>query len=213
MAMLRLANAPADALVRNALWQSGADPMTIAALCKRTPLNWERWYVPDATPAPAGAAGLAAVLRRDLTAWLVDDVLLKVDKMSMAASLEARAPFLDHPLVEFVCGLPLETRYAGRGKRWLKEAFMDVLPHATLARKKQPFKPPVAEWMRGQLGLQLEAAIGRTSSFTSRFLDRGVARALLESHRRGEDHALLLWSLLIHETWWRRFFEPRAAAG
>lgn len=208
MALRRLAGAPADALVRNALWQSGADPGTIAALCRRTPLNWERWYVPASTPAPTGARGLAAVLRRDLTAWLVDDVLLKVDKMSMAASLEARAPFLDHELVEFVCRLPLEVRYAARGKRWLRDGFRGSLPAGTVARRKQPFKPPVADWLRGGLGLELEAAMGRPSSFTSRYLDRTAARGLLEAHRRGADHALLLWSLLVHETWWRRFFEP-----
>ena len=209
-AIARLADAPPDALVRNALWQSGADPMTIASLTKRKPLNWEKWYVPENVPAPAGPAGLAAVLRRDLRAWLVDDVLLKVDKMSMAASLEARAPFLDHELVEFVCRLPLEARFEARGKRWLKEAFKDALPPATLARRKQPFKPPVAGWLRGQLGLELEATIGKPSSFTQRYLDRAVVKDLLEAHRRGADHALLLWSVLVHETWWRRFFEPPA---
>lgn len=211
-AMRRLGSAPHDALVRNALWQSGADPRTVASLCRQSPLNWERWYVPSGETAPPGAKGLAAVLRRDLTAWLVDDVLLKVDKMSMAASLEARAPFLDHELVEFVCRIPLETRFAARNKRWLKEAFADAIPAATIARAKHPFKPPVAQWMRGQLGLELEATIGRPSSFTARYLDKSVARGLLESHRRGADHALLLWSLLVHETWWRRFFEPAARA-
>jgi asparagine synthase (glutamine-hydrolysing) len=209
-ALSRLADAPPDALVRNALWQSGAAPETIAALCKLPALDWERWYVPSAASASVGRRGLGDVLRRDLTAWLVDDVLLKVDKMSMAASLEARAPFLDHELVEFVCRLPLEARFAARNKTWLRDAFKDALPAATLARRKRPFKPPVADWMRGQLGLELEAAIVKPSSFTSRYLDRGVARGLLEQHRRGADHALLLWSLLVHETWWRRFFEPSA---
>jgi asparagine synthase (glutamine-hydrolysing) len=208
MALRRLAGAPADALVRNALWQSGAEPSTVAALCRVSPLNWERWYVPSSPPSPAGAAGLAAVLRRDLTSWLVDDVLLKADKMSMAASVEARAPFLDHQLVEFVCRLPLQARYGARGKYWLREAFRDSLPGATLARRKQAFRPPVAEWLRGTLGLELEATIGRPSSFTARYLDRDTARGLLDAHRRGADHALLLWSLLVHETWWRRFFEP-----
>lgn len=212
MALERLARAPDDVLVRNALWQSGADPRTIASLCRQSGINWERWYVPTATRAPGSATGLDAVLRRDLTAWLVDDILLKVDKMSMAASLEARAPFLDHELVEFVCRLPLEARFDARGKQWLKEAYGNVLPAATLARKKHPFRPPVAEWLRGKLGLTLEATIGRPASFTSRYLDRATARRLLEEHRRGEDHSLLLWSLLVHETWWSRFFSPEAAA-
>jgi asparagine synthase (glutamine-hydrolysing) len=212
LAASRLADAPADALVRNALWMSGAEPGLIAALCRRSPLNWERWYAPDAALAPAGAASLGAVLRRDLTAWLVDDILLKVDKMSMAASLEARAPFLDHELVEFVCRLPLEVRFAARGKQWLRDGFRDALPPDTAARAKQPFRPPIADWFRGKLGLELEAAIGRPSSFTSRYLHRDTARRTLEAHRRGADHALLLWTLLVHETWWTRFFSSEAVA-
>jgi asparagine synthase (glutamine-hydrolysing) len=198
--------------VRNALWQSGADPRTIAALCRQSAINWERWFVPSGVSAPQGPDGLAAVLRRDLTAWLVDDILLKLDKMSMAASLEARAPFLDHELVEFICRLPLEARYAARGKQWLRGAYRGELPPEALARRKHPFRPPVAEWFRGQLGMTLEATIGRAGSFTSRYLDRDTARGLLDAHRRGADHALLLWSLLVHETWWQRFFSPRADA-
>jgi len=168
--------------------------------------------VPEGGAAPPGRAALGAVLRRDLTAWLVDDILLKLDKMSMAVSLEARAPFLDHELVEFVCRLPLETRWAGRGKRWLRQAFAADLPPATAARAKHPFRPPVARWMRGRLGLELEATMGRPGSFTARYLDRSLARRLLEQHRRGADHALLLWSLLVHETWWERFFTTPATS-
>ncbi len=210
-ALRRLADAPRDALVRNALWQSGADPLTIAALCRRSPAGWERWFVPESPIAP-GAATLADVLRRDLVAWMVDDVLLKVDKMSMAASLEARAPFLDHELVEFVCRLPLEARFAARNKRWLREAYRGALPGETLARRKQPFKPPVAAWLRGDLGLRLETTIARPSSFTTRYLDAATAKRLLDEHRRGADHALLLWSLLVHETWWNRFFQGEGRA-
>ncbi len=213
MALRRLADAPADALVRNALWMSGTTPTVMAALTRQPPLNWERWYVPDAPLEPVrGPAALGAVLRRDLSAWLVDDILLKLDKMSMAASLEARAPFLDHRLVEFVCRLPLERRFAARGKRWVRQAFRADLPPATAARSKHPFRPPVAAWLRGRLGLELEATILRPSSFTSRYLDRHVARDLIEQHRRGADHALLLWSLLVHEAWWRRFFGAAGSA-
>lgn len=206
LALSRLAGAPADALVRNALWMSGAAPETIAALCRRPALGWERWFVPESLAATA--ATLEDVLRRDLTTWLVDDVLLKADKMSMAASLESRAPFLDHELVEFVAGLPLELRFANRNKRWLRRAFAPDLPAATVRRAKHPFRPPVAAWFRGALGLELEATLARPSSFTARYLEREVVRTLLREHRAGADHALLLWSLLVHETWWKRFFAP-----
>jgi asparagine synthase (glutamine-hydrolysing) len=206
LALARLAHAPADALVRNALWMSGAAPATVAALCRRPAVGWERWFVPEA--GAATTATLEDVLRRDLTAWLVDDVLLKADKMSMAASLESRAPFLDHELVELVAGLPLELRFANRNKRWLRRAFAPDLPAATVRRAKHPFRPPVAAWFRGALGLELEATVSRPSSFTARYLERDVVRTLLREHRAGADHALLLWSLLVHETWWERFFTP-----
>jgi len=213
MAAARLATAPDDALVRNALWQSGADPRTIAELTRRPAINWQTWFVAPERRAAVPTTGLDAVLRRDLTAWLVDDILLKLDKMSMAASLEARAPFLDHELVEFVCRLPVEARFAARDKRWLRDGFRNALPEATHERKKQRCRPPVAEWLRGPLWLALEAAIARPRGFTASFLERGTAKRLLEEHRRGADHALLLWSLLVHETWWKRFFghEVRAA--
>ena len=221
MALRRLADAPADELLRNALWMSGASPTTIGALCRRPPHEWARWYVPelpaDTAPsdtAPSGRQPLDAVLRRDLTAWLVDDILLKLDKMSMASSLEARAPFLDHDLVEFVCRLPLGLRFANRGKRWLRAGFAADLPAPTVRRAKHPFRPPVAAWLRGGLGLRLQALLEDPSGFTARYLDRATARGLLEAHRTGAaDHSLLLWSLLVHETWWRRFFVmPGAAA-
>jgi asparagine synthase (glutamine-hydrolysing) len=212
MALRRLAQAPSDPILRNALWMSGADPATVASLCRRPALEWRRWYVDDDPPAAPDLAGLGAVVRRDLTTWLVDDILLKLDKMSMAASLEARAPFLDHELVEFICRLPMEARFAARGKRWLKDAFRADLPASTLARAKHPFRPPVATWLRGRLGQTLEAAIADPRGFTTSFLDPSFARALLDQHRRGTDHALLLWSLLVHETWWRRFFLDRAEA-
>ena len=206
LALSRLGGAPADVLLRNALWMSGAAPATVAALCRRPAVGWERWFVPES--GAAAAATLEDVLRRDLTAWLVDDVLLKADKMSMAASLESRAPFLDHELVEFVAGLPLELRFANRNKRWLRRGFAPDLPAATVRRAKHPFRPPVAAWFRGGLGLELEATLARPSSFGARYLDREVARTLLREHRAGADHALLLWSLLVHETWWKRFFAP-----
>ena len=212
LALDRLAGAPEDVLVRNALWQSGADPRTIAALTRRPAINWQQWYVAEERRASPKASGLGAVLRRDLTAWLVDDILIKLDRMSMAASLEARAPFLDHELVEFICRLPVEARFAARGKQWLRAAYREALPVATLERRKHPFKPPVAEWLRGQLGLTLQAAMVRPGSFTASYLDRATAQGLLDEHRRGADHALLLWSLLVHEMWWRRFFGGGVAA-
>jgi asparagine synthase (glutamine-hydrolysing) len=200
-----------DARVRSALWMSGAEPATIAALCRRPLAGWERWYVADADLPRR--ADLADVLVRDMRAWLVNDILLKLDKMSMAVSLEARAPFLDPLLVEYVLALPLSVRYANRGKRWLRSAFAADLPRGILRRRKHPFRPPVAQWMRGALGQQLDRLLQDRTGFTATFLAAPVARQLLDQHRHGAaDHSLLLWSLLTHEVWFRRFFTRSAAA-
>jgi asparagine synthase (glutamine-hydrolysing) len=210
-ACARLADAPADPLLRSAVWMSGTSPRTVAALCRLPLEGWESWYLgePDGRPSDSGHT-LAAVLEHDLQAWLADDVLLKLDRMSMAASLEARAPFLDRDLVEFVCHLPTDLRFSHRGKAWLRQAFAADLPRASARRPKHPFRPPVAAWMRGRLGIALRDRMSRPGSFTREHLDPGVARNLLLEHQGGADHSLLLWSLLVHEAWWDRFFRHGA---
>ena len=206
-AVARLATAERDVLVRNALWMSGTDPTTLAALTRRPADGWREWFVASNTDAaPTSESGLADVLRRDLSEWLVNDVLLKVDKMSMAASVEARTPFLDHELVEFVARLPVAARVAASGKRWLREAYQGSLPEATLRRAKHALRVPLAEWFRGDLGDGLTAAHTKRGSFTERYLDRPTVTRLLAEHRAGADHSLLLWSVLVHEAWWERFF-------
>src|SRR5205823_6080430 len=93
---------------------------------------------------------LHALLSLDMHTWLVDDVLAKVDKMSMAASVEARVPFLDHALVECTAALPANIKVEGRtGKRLLRDAMKSLLPRRTQARRKQGFIVPTDAWMRG----------------------------------------------------------------
>src|SRR5207248_4267337 len=94
---------------------------------------------------------LGSLLHLDLTTYLTDDVLAKVDRMSMAHGLEVRAPFLDHEVVEFAARLPFEYKLRGAtSKAVLKRAARDLLPASTLARGKQGFGVPIARWFGGR---------------------------------------------------------------
>jgi asparagine synthase (glutamine-hydrolysing) len=149
----------------------------------------------------AGFVGLQGQLYADVTGYLADDILVKLDRMSMAVSLEARVPFLDHEVVEYAMGIPAEWKLRGAATKWiLKRAFRDLLPPAILRRGKEGFSMPMKNWLRGPLRPLLHALLG-----TGRVRDRGwfqppeVAR-LVDEHLRGrENHAHRLWCLMALE--------------
>mgnify|MGYP001213380148 CR=1 FL=1 len=148
--------------------------------------------------APA-RSGLDRAQYADLRFWLPGDILTKVDRTSMAVSLEAREPLLDHRLIEFAASLPERMRVRGRtGKYLLKKAMRRYLPSDVLYRPKQGFVTPIAEWFRGPLareaqGIATSAALARTGWF-----DTARLAGLAEAHRAGRaDHSRLLWQLLM----------------
>ncbi|HEY7806431.1 MAG TPA: XrtA/PEP-CTERM system amidotransferase [Croceibacterium sp.] len=148
--------------------------------------------------APA-RSGLDRAQYADLTFWLPGDILTKVDRTSMAASLEAREPLLDHRLVEFAATLPENLRVHGRqGKYLLKKAMRRYLPENILYRPKQGFVTPIAEWLRGPLAsearaIATSAALARTGWFKS-----AAVSAAAEAHISGRsDHSRLLWQMLM----------------
>ena len=148
--------------------------------------------------APA-RSGLDRAQYADLAFWLPGDILTKVDRTSMAASLEAREPLLDHRLVEFAATLPEGLRVHGmQGKYLLKKAMRRYLPEKILYRPKQGFVTPIAEWLRGPLAsearaIATSAALARTGWFRPSFVS-----AAAEAHIAGKsDHSRLLWQLLM----------------
>jgi asparagine synthase (glutamine-hydrolysing) len=148
--------------------------------------------------APA-RSGLDRAQYADLRFWLPGDILTKVDRTSMAVSLEAREPLLDHRLIEFAATLPERMRVrGGQGKWLLKKAMRRYLPDDILYRPKQGFVTPIAEWLRGPLAgatqaIATSAAVARTGWFATAHLAR-----LAEAHRTGRaDHSRLLWQLLM----------------
>jgi asparagine synthase (glutamine-hydrolysing) len=148
--------------------------------------------------APA-RSGLDRAQYADLKFWLPGDILTKVDRTSMAVSLEAREPLLDHRLIEFAASLPEGLRLRrGQGKWLLKKTMRRYLPDDILFRQKQGFVTPIAQWFRGPLagaarGIGSSAALARTGWFDGRRLAN-----IAEAHIAGRsDHSRLLWQLLM----------------
>ena len=143
------------------------------------------------------------MMRLDAGHYLAEGVLVKVDRASMAASLETRAPFLDHTLVEFLCSLPLSLKLrGGTGKAVLKEAMRDDLPASILARPKKGFGMPVAQWLQqGLRPLVRETLAPDRLRRQGLFSPSDVARLLVEHESGQADHRKLLWTLLMFELW------------
>ena len=159
------------------------------------------------------------MMRFDIDTYLPEDILTKVDRMSMAHSIESRVPLLDHEVVSFAASLPSDMKIQnGERKRILKAAARSVLPADVLTRRKQGFGVPIGVWFRGRLRdfvadtLQSQRARER-GYFQARFVDR-VVREHLAGRR---DHTLRLWQLLMFELWHRTYLdgsgEPRNARG
>jgi len=145
----------------------------------------------------------------DVKTYLVDDILMKVDKMSMAVSLEARDPLLDHKLLEFAATVPSSLKLAhGRTKYLLRRLLARRIPQSIVDRPKQGFEAPIGEWLRGPLAPMVDDLL-----IDGRLADRGVfddraVRRVWQEHRTGAaDHRHRLWSLVMLELWFRQFVD------
>jgi asparagine synthase (glutamine-hydrolysing) len=151
---------------------------------------------------------LAAVQHNDLHGYLPLDILTKVDRMTMAHSLEARPPLLDHRLVEFAATVPARFRlHDGTTKYLFKQAMRGILPDQIIDRPKHGFAVPLARWFRGDL-----ATFARDLLLSSTCRQRGVfnesyVKRLFSLNARGRDLDLQLWTMLSFELWCRRFLD------
>ena len=150
--------------------------------------------------APA-SSGLDRAQYADLKFWLPGDILTKVDRTSMAVSLEAREPLLDHHLVELAARLPETRRVSGgQGKLALKQAMEGTLPRQILYRPKQGFVLPIAQWFRSELKEAARAAARSERLLDTGWFDAAALSQLAEDHIAGRrDHARELWQLLMLE--------------
>jgi asparagine synthase (glutamine-hydrolysing) len=182
-----------DALQRHLL-----NPEIIAAHPAEAVFDEARLY-----DQPNGHNVVEQMMQLDATHYLPECVLCKVDRASMAASLETRAPFLDHTFVEFLARLPLRLKLRRwTGKYVLKQAMRDRLPRAVLERPKKGFGMPVAKWVKDELRPLVRdtfapARLQRQGLFNSAFVQQ-----LLDEHESGRaDHRKLIWTLLMFELW------------
>ena len=153
-----------------------------------------------------------AVLRGDTLLYLPEDLLAKVDIASMANSLEARSPLLDHRLVEFCAALPSSYKLRGRTSKWLLRRLMrDRLPPDILTRPKMGFGVPVGEWLRGELRPLLEDTLLSSRALQPRLLPpaRPCARWSTTTSTRRADRTSHIWALLMLELWFREFVDAQ----
>lgn len=149
----------------------------------------------------------------DIATYLPGDLLLKIDRTSMAHGLEVRCPFLDRELMEFAARLPGDLKFpGGRLKGLLREAMRPLLPGQLIDRPKKGFSVPLAKWFRGELrGLPEAVLLGEPARSRGLFRQEGV-RKLIEQHRTGTfNHAHRLWTLIAFELWARTYLDPAGA--
>jgi asparagine synthase (glutamine-hydrolysing) len=149
----------------------------------------------------------------DLNYYMAEDILTKVDRASMAVSLETRAPFLDPRIGEFAAALPLGFKLRGStGKYILKRALADLLPHEILHRSKKGFGIPIAEWLKGRLNPMMHDLLAperlrRQGLFEPTFVGR-----MIDEHERGvASHHKQLWTVLVFQLWYDNFLAPAGA--
>lgn len=157
----------------------------------------------------AGVNALDRAVAIDLQSYLPDDILVKLDRMAMANSLEGRSPFLEPTLASFALRLPQDLRVrGGRGKHLLRETAQRWLPPRAISKPKQGFAIPINDWFRGPLRQMASDTFASQAFMTRGFTDPQVARKLLSEHIAGKrDHSEPLWQVLCLELWAQRFLQ------
>ncbi|HSJ13579.1 MAG TPA: asparagine synthase C-terminal domain-containing protein, partial [Longimicrobiales bacterium] len=152
----------------------------------------------------AGRDPIGQLMHVDLLSYLPGDILTKVDRMSMAASIEARVPLLDHHLVEFACRIPTGLKLRNGSGKWIfREAMRELVPPVVFAKRKQGFGVPLRPWFRGPLRARLEELTSPAAP-VQEWVDGAAVRRVLEEHTRGRrDRSPLLWKLLMLNLWLR----------
>jgi asparagine synthase (glutamine-hydrolysing) len=155
-----------------------------------------------------------ATLDNDVSLYLPDDLLVKMDRATMAHSLEARSPLLDHTLMEFVATLPATFKLSGANKkRILKDALRGVLPDIILNRPKMGFGAPIASWFRNELReMAFDLLLSNRAMQRGYFRPDSVRKLLAEHCSNQKDHGQTLWDLLVLELWHRSAFDGKGPA-
>jgi asparagine synthase (glutamine-hydrolysing) len=160
--------------------------------------------------AQANGSGVVdAALLTDIMTYLPNDLLVKVDIATMAVSLEARSPFLDHHVMEFAASLPEKFKLRGLTTKYLlKRVLKKLLPAENLNRRKMGFGVPIGHWFRGRLQPFLRETLLAEVALKRGLFKPEAVKQLVELHTRGErDYSHQLWTLLMLELWFQRFID------
>ncbi len=173
--------------------------------------QWQHYY--DNAPAKDS---LSRLLYLDTKTYLTADILAKVDRMSMATSLEVRVPMLDHEFVEWVAALPVDWKFRMGTRKFILKKLAERLgiPSELLHRRKQGFQLPLVEWMRDSMKDQYLRVLLEPRTLQRGYFKPEAVRALIDEHTRGRrNRSGILWRMLVLELWHRNFMEAGAARG
>jgi asparagine synthase (glutamine-hydrolysing) len=202
---------------RRMLHRSGAGlPWSYLSWISYTPREWVERLLPGADPwaidaygdlwaATAGADVLDRLQHLNLRTYLVDDLLVKVDRTTMAHGLEVRSPFLDTALAEFALRLPLRSRVRGGTLKWaLKDVARDLLPREIVHRRKRGFGVPLDRWFRTDLRPWVRGLLAGPSARVNGYVKPEAVTGLLDAHAAGAAHGHTIWTLLTLEVFLRQ---------
>jgi asparagine synthase (glutamine-hydrolysing) len=155
------------------------------------------------------------MLEVDVSTYLVDDLITKIDIATMAHGLEARSPFLDHELMQLAASIPAHLKVRGTSKKWiLRQALRGWLPDEILDRPKQGFSVPLTAWLRGELRDWSREILLDSRTLGRGYFEPAAVRRLLERHDGGADgDAKRIWALVMLELWHRELIDVPNSGG
>jgi asparagine synthase (glutamine-hydrolysing) len=157
---------------------------------------------------------LSRMLYNDLRTWLVDDLLIKADRMTMANSVELRVPFLDYRVVDFAATIPSHMKIRKGQSKWiLKQAIHDRLPEQILSRKKLGFPAPLSLMFQNELSGYIRDVLLSERCTSRSYFKRDAVEQLIDEHiGKKKDHHIVLWKLIVLEEWHRQFMDVKVSA-
>lgn len=196
------------------LSRAAVDPAIALALIRpeaRAPEYDSFNVIDDAYGISHGIDCLSRELYTDIKTYLCDDILVKVDRASMAVGLEVRVPILDHQFMEFMASIPPTLKLRGGvGKSLFKDAVRPTLGAAIVDRSKMGFSVPLADWFRGPLRHEIEKCLFATDAFITSVLDIRFLRRIWQDHQAGRSQAdQLIWAVFMLEQWARKFVQSK----
>ncbi|MEQ3638377.1 MAG: asparagine synthase (glutamine-hydrolyzing) [Alteromonas sp.] len=192
-----------NSMITDEMWNSLVKPDVAEKLKGYHPSH----YTIDTYHKADGPDHLSKILYTDIKTYMTGDILVKVDRMSMANSLEVRAPILDYQVAEFAATLPSSQKYRdGEKKYLLKEVFKPFIPDSLLYRKKMGFSTPLDEWFRGELkALSEYRLLGSQRGLNDVFENHVINKLWQEHQSRKAEHGTVLWSMLMYQMWFERY--------